>query len=64
LTDTHDEIELMERLIDEAGLTRDTPPALRDERLAELRAEAARRITDPDRRDAALQYLEHWRRQP
>jgi hypothetical protein len=64
MTDAHDEIELMERLIDEAGLTRDTPPALRDEALAGLRAEATRRIADPDRRDAALQYLEHWRERP
>ena len=61
MPDTHDAIELMERLIDEIGLTRDTPPALQDEMLSALHAEAGRRLRDPDLLDAAFQYLDHWR---
>ena len=64
MTDTHDAVELMERMIDEVGLTRDTPPAARDEMLAQLRAEAGRRFQDPDLLDAAFQYLDHWRERP
>jgi hypothetical protein len=61
MTDTHDAVEFMERMIDEIGLTRDTPPAAQDEMLAQLHAEAARTFRDPDLLDAALQFLDHWR---
>ena len=64
MTDTPDVVELMERLIDDVGLNRDTPAARQDELLAELHAEASRRIRDPDRLDAAHQYLAHWRARP
>ena len=60
MTDTHDAVEFMERMVDEIGLTSETPPAMQDEMLAELRAEAARRFSDPDLLDAAFQYLDRW----
>ena len=61
MTDTHDAVEFMERMVDEIGLTRDTPPAVQDEMLSELHAAAGRRFRDPDLLDAAFQYLDHWR---
>lgn len=61
MTDTHDAVEFMERMIDEVGLTRDTPPDQQDELLARLHAEAGRAFRDPDMLDAAFQYLDHWK---
>ena len=64
MTDTHDAVALVETMIDAVGLTRDTPEPRRGAMLDQLHAEVASRIADPDLRNAAFQYLDHWRAQP
>ena len=64
MTDAHDAVEMMEWMIDQKGLTPETAPAERDRLLDELRADARRTFSDPDRLDAALQYLANWQARP